>query len=121
MRHGNMRQSYKGHPVVKSYRTANVEVLFVEMPEDTDPIDTVAWSPEEDAEYAQKVYDGTYPWYCLGVFVLFGGHEVGSSYLGCIDTWNLRDINAFDVAREALEQARITIAHLRGSLSTVKA
>lgn len=114
-----MRNSYKGYPIIKSYSTRNFKVLFVELPEDTHPADTIAVSPEYDKEYVDKVLSGVYPWYMLGVFVICKGYEIGAGYLGGIDTHDLDSVGANDVARDAIHEARIVADQLSDSLQMI--
>jgi hypothetical protein len=100
---------------IREYRTRNFRVSFEAIPEDTDPADMIATGDDvADREYAEAVYSGVYPWYSLRVRVSMRGARVmGEGYLGCVDTFNLRDVGAYDVAREAITEARQEIARLR--------
>ena len=93
--------------VIREWTMPTYRVVAVAHPEHTAPEDTVAWDdPDREKEYCEKIYSGEYPWYVLGVHVFAGDTFLGSSYLGCVDTYELRDVGVRDVAGGAIEEAR---------------
>ena len=95
----------------------NFRVDFEAHEEDIDPADTVFFGEDEQSKeaekaYLEKIYSGEYPWFCLGVHVFDTSglieKEVGSSYLGGVDTYDLRGVGVRDVVWEAVKEARKT-------------
>jgi len=98
---------------LREIKTARFTVRLRAHPEYQDPIDTIAWDdPSAEHTYAQTIYSGACPWFVLGAHVFAEGVEIGSSYLGCVDTYDLRSVGVRDVVHEAIEEARQTIARI---------
>lgn len=104
---------------LKTIRTPRFVVTLEAHPEYEIPADTIAWDDlDAEAEYVRKIESGDIPWYCLGahVYVNSGGswqgREIGSSYLGCVDTEDFYSVGARDVVAMAIEDARGTIAKI---------
>ena len=101
---------------IRTYCRGRFEVELAEHVEYENPADTVAWDdPEVEREYVEKVERGDLPWYCLGVHVyaiqrtpgfVEQPREIGSAYLGCVDTYDLHAIGARDLVLEAIQEAR---------------
>ena len=107
--------------VIRTIRTARFEVELAEHVEFENPADCVAWDdPEAEREYVERIETGELPWYCLGVHVyvresetdqgryrrLHPRREIGSAYLGCVDTLDLHAVGVRDVVAEAIADAR---------------
>lgn len=102
---------------IETLRTLNIGRFVVEIAayvEETHPLDMVDFGDEAaEREYVRKIEQGIYPWFCLGVHVYTrGGHEIGSAYLGCVDTYRLHEVGLKDVVAEAVADARDTLAAL---------
>lgn len=97
---------------IRTYERERFTVEIAQHAEYVDPADTVAWDdPEAEREYVERIESGEYPWYCLGVHVYArsdGGplREIGSAYLGCCDTLDVRALGVRHVVREAIQDAR---------------
>ena len=100
---------------LRTIEKENIRVEFVAWEEDLDPADTVAFGEDDEskkaeAEYLAKIHNGEYPWYCLGVHIFDTSDaihsEVGASYLGGVDTYDLRGVGVRDVVWEAVKEAR---------------
>ena len=104
---------------IRTYQRARYSVEIAEHVEFEDPAGTVAWGDEEaEREYVEHIRSGAYPWYCLGVHV-YASHEgsirreIGSAYLGCCDTLDLRALGVRDLVADAISDARSLLEALR--------
>lgn len=106
---------------LRTYEREHFTVEIAQHVEDVDSADTVAWDdPEAEREYVERIRSGDYPWYCLGVHVYARSErgplrEIGSAYLGCCDTLDVRALGVRDIAREAIQDARQLLEVVRWS------
>lgn len=93
---------------IKVYKTRRFIVEVASFVEYTDPAEKVP-----DPAYVRRIARGNVPWYCLGIIVRTRNdearwmeREIGSAYLGCVDTLDWRDVGGREVAAEAIKGAR---------------
>ena len=108
--------------IIREIHTPRFVVEIGEYPEHIPPEDTIASGDDSwDAEYVEHIRSGDYPWYCLGVVVrakveragyVDRAPELGASFLGCVDTYDTRAVGVADMVREAIADARHTLATL---------
>lgn len=102
---------------IRTIRRGRFTVEIAEHVEHAHPADTIAFgdTPEDleaEQEYIRKIEQGDLPWYCLGVHVYYLGREIGSSYLGCVDTYDLHAVGLRDVVADAIREAREFLAEV---------
>lgn len=105
---------------IREYHRGRFVVELAEHVEYDHPAGTIATGDDvADVEYVRKIESGEYPWYTLGVHVYVTEEhcphmrEIGSSFLGWCDTYDLAAIGARDVVSEAVADARNLIESLQ--------
>jgi len=102
---------------LRTIEKTSFRVEFEAHPEDIDPADTVFFGEDDESKaaeraYLEKIYSGEIPWFCLGVHIWDTSgpieKEVGSSYLGGVDTYDLHGVGVRDMVQEAVREARKT-------------
>lgn len=115
---------------LSTLRTIHIGRFLIEIAEyieEVHPADMICYGNDPEGkraekEYLRKVETGEIPWYCLGVHVYIthdvdGGAfipevEIGSAYLGCVDTYDLHAVGVRWVVKDAIEEARATLDRL---------
>jgi len=104
---------------IRTYERERFSVEIAEHVEYENPADTIAWDdPQAEREYVERIHRGDLPWFCLGAHVYVsveGGirREIGSAFLGCCDTYDLRALGVKDVVSEAIRDARSLVEVVR--------